>query len=59
MANTPDQGMKVVTSAAMAPPAITDLFERRPYITRKDAPATHARMCETVDGDYCLHRDIL
>ncbi len=55
MTKAPDQGMKVVTSAVMAPPAFDNMFERRPYITRKDAPATHARMCETVDQDYCLN----
>ena len=55
--NRPDTGSTVVSSVSMVPPPVRKLFERRPYVTRPDAPATHARLCEARDGDnaWCLN----
>jgi len=55
--NEPERGMQVVASAAMAPPPVRWLYERRNYVSRPDAPATHARLCEAEGPDhaYCLN----
>ena len=42
--------LQVVASEAMVPPPVRDRFERRPYVTQADAPATHARLCSAADG---------
>ena len=55
--NRPESGSQVVPSPAMVAPPVLKMFERRPYVTRPDAPATHARLCEA-EGDenaYCLN----
>ena len=55
--NAPQQDSQVVASAAMAPPPVRSMYERRAYVTRPDAPATHARLCEAEEGGnaYCLN----
>ena len=58
MANStkkPQAESNVVASAAMIPPRMQQLFERRPYVVRADVPATHARLCVSADNSgYCL-----
>ncbi len=53
----PDPGSQVVSSAVMVPPPVRRIYERRPYVTRPDAPATHARLCEGEgeENSYCLN----
>ena len=47
---------QVVASEAMVPPRARKVFERRPYVTLPDAPATHARLCVLAEGGnaFCL-----
>ena len=55
--NKPENGSQVVPSAVMVPPPVRKMYERRPYVTRPDAPATHARLCEAegVENSWCLN----
>ncbi len=48
--NKAQQESMVVPSPAMVPPPVRRMYERRAYVTRPDAPATHARLCDSTEG---------